>query len=68
MSRYREPETPEQALTEAMYLVLTAPGETEGMQAVMFAASLYRDHRYDESTVELCKAAARERWEAEGEP
>ena len=38
------------------------------MQAVMFAASLYREHGYDESTVELCKAAARERWEAEGEP
>ena len=65
MSRYRESTTPEQALTEAMYLVLAAPGEREGMQAVMLAASLYRTHGYDEQTVELCKAAARERWEVE---
>jgi hypothetical protein len=63
VSRYREPTTVEQALAEALYLALIAPGDEEAQAAVILAEELARG--LDESTVELCQAQALERFEAE---
>lgn len=55
--------TPEQALTEALFLGLMAPGESEAQACAMiaeeFAAGL------GEQTVEIARAAALERCELE---
>jgi len=63
-ANYPEPRTREQALTLAYY-ILAAPDDDKaqaaGILADEFAASL------DESTVEMCKASALERWEADEE-
>ena len=60
---YPEPRTREQALTLAYYIILVAPDDEKAQAARIlaeeFAAGL------DESTVEICKAAALERWEAD---
>ena len=55
------PQTQEQALTLALYLGLSAPDDRKAQIAAVLAEDLARG--LDESTVELCKAAALERWE-----
>jgi hypothetical protein len=57
------PETPEQALTLALYLRLTAPDDRKAPAAGIVADELSLG--LDASTVELCKAVALERFEAE---
>lgn len=63
VSRYREPTTLEQALSEALYLGLVAPGDEEAQAAAMLAEDLAQG--MDEATVEMCKAHALERFEAD---
>ena len=59
-----EPLTQEEALTLAVYLSLAAANpdlaNAAGALAEEFAVGL------DESTVEICKASAVERWETDG--
>jgi len=57
--------TPEQAVAEALFLGLMAPGESEAQACALLAEEIARDHGLDEQAVELCKAAALERFEAE---
>jgi hypothetical protein len=67
VSRYRSTfSTPEQALTEALFLGLMAPGEDEAQACALLAEQIAAEHGVDEQTVELAKAAAFERFEAEG--
>ena len=63
--QYRTPETQEQALTLAFYLGLAAPDAEESQAAALLAEDLAVG--LDENTVETCKAAALERWEADEE-
>lgn len=63
MPAYRTPETQEQALTLALYLCLCAPDDDKAKAAGMLADNLALG--LDENTVETCKAAAMERWEAD---
>lgn len=58
-------DTPEQALAEALFLELMAPGESEAQACAMLAEEIAAG--LDEHTVELCKAAALERYEAKAE-
>ena len=60
MSCYREPTTQEQALVEALFLGLMAPGEDEAQAAAMLAEEF--PVGMDESTVEKAKAYALERF------
>ena len=63
MIRYRSTfSTPEQALAEALFLGLMAPGESEAQACAMLAEEIAADNGLDE-TVELAKAAALERFE-----
>jgi hypothetical protein len=66
VSRYRSTfTTPEQALTEALFLGLMAPGEDEARACAELAEQIAAEHDLDQQTVELAKAAALERFEAE---
>lgn len=65
MSRYRTPTTQQQALAEAFYLALIAPGESERRAAELLAEQ-YADG-LDESTIEIARAAAHERYEADAD-
>ena len=62
---YPEPRTREQALTLAYYIILVAPDD-EKAQAARILADEY-GAGLDESIVEICRAAALERWEADEE-
>lgn len=62
MTRYPEPATREQALTLALVLALAASTGAKARQATDVAEALAAG--LDASTVELCKAAALERFEA----
>ena len=62
---YPEPRTQEQALTLALYLSLSAPDPEQAHAARALAEEL--SVGLDESTVELCRASALKRWEAEEE-
>jgi hypothetical protein len=55
----------EQAVVEALFLGLMAPGESEAQAAATLAEELAAG--MDEATLELCRAAALERFEAEAE-
>jgi hypothetical protein len=61
MTRYRQPTTQEQALAEALYLGLIAPGDEEAQAAAQLAEEIAEG--LDVSTVELCQAFALERFE-----
>jgi hypothetical protein len=66
MARYRTTfSTAEQALVEALFLGLMAPGEGEAQACAMLAEEIAVEHGLDEQTVELAKAAALERFELE---
>ena len=66
MTRYRTSfDTDEQAVVEALFLGLMAPGESEAEAASVLADELATG--MDETTVEKCKAAAPERFELETE-
>jgi hypothetical protein len=56
-------ETYEQAVVEALFLGLMAPGEAEAAAAAKLVEELAVG--LDEATLEQCKAAALERFEAE---
>ena len=59
MTQYRSTfTTPEQALAEALFLALMAPGESEAQAAAMLAEEIAADHGLDEQAVEFAKAAA----------
>ena len=60
---YREPQTMEQALVEAFYLELIAPDKGKAQAAAILAAHFATD--LDGPTISMCRAAARERYEAE---
>ena len=61
---YRQPKTVEQALVEALYLELIAPGDGEAQAAAMLAEQFKAG--VDENTIAAFRAAARERFEVEG--
>ena len=64
MTSYRSRfDTPEQALAEALFLGLMALGESEAQAASWLAEEIAV--ALDAETVELCKAHALERFEAE---
>ncbi len=66
MTQYRSTfETAEQALAEALFLALMAPGESEAQAASMLADELASDFGRDAAAVELAKAAALQRFEHE---
>ena len=58
-------DTDEQALVEALFLGLMAPGESEAEAVSVLAEELAPG--MDEATLEKCKAAALERYELETE-
>ena len=58
-----QPETEEQALVKALYLVLTAQGPREKLAAAMLAEQVASG--LSNKTFRICEAAARERFEAE---
>ena len=60
---YRDPTTVEQALVEAFYLQLIAPGHGEATAAGLVAKRL--SSGLTENTIAARKASARERFEAE---
>ena len=65
MTRYRTSfDTDEQAVVEALFLGLMAPGESEAEAASMLEELVAG---MDEATMEECKAAALERYELETE-
>ena len=64
MTHYRTSfDTDEQAVVEALFLGLMAAGESEAQAAAALAEELAAG--MDSATVEKCKAAALERFEAE---
>ncbi len=66
MTRYRTSfDTDEQAVVEALFLGLMAPGESEAAAAAKLAEELAAG--MDAATVEMCKAAALERFELDAE-
>jgi hypothetical protein len=66
VTRYRTNfATDEQAVVEALFLGLMAPGESEAAAASMLASELAAG--MDEATVEKCRAAALERFELESQ-
>jgi hypothetical protein len=66
VTRYRSTfETPEQALSEALFLALMAPGESEARAATTLAEELAAGFGLDAEAVELAKAHALERFEHE---
>jgi hypothetical protein len=56
---------PEDALVAALFLGLMAPGEDEAQACAMLVEQIAAEHGLDEQAVELAKAAALERFEAE---
>ena len=60
---YRQPETPEQALVEAFYLELIAPGEGEAQAAALLVGQFRVG--LDENTIAACRATALERFETD---
>ena len=66
MTRYRTGfDTDEQAVVEALFLGLMAPGKSEAAAAAKLAKELAAG--MDAATVEKCKAAALERFELDAE-
>ena len=66
MTRYRASfDTDEQAVVEALFLGLMAPGKSEAAAAAKLAEELAAG--MERATVERCKAAALERFELEAE-
>jgi Fe-S-cluster-containing dehydrogenase component len=63
---YREPTTREQALAEALYLELVAGGDEGKRAACRLLVDAY-SAGLDPAVVEICRAHARERYEAEPE-
>jgi hypothetical protein len=66
VTRYRTTfSTPEQALAEALFLGPMAPDEGAAQACALLAEQIAVDNGLDEKDVELAKAAALERFEAE---
>jgi hypothetical protein len=66
VTRYRTSfDTDEQALVEALFLGLMAPGKSEAAAAATLAEELAAG--MDAATVEKCRAAALERFELDAE-
>jgi hypothetical protein len=68
LSRYRSPTTPEQLLSEALYLIFVAPGDDERRGAQLLVERIVEQYGVDEHVIELARAHALERAEAHRSP